>query len=135
MALSERSQGRVVLVMFRNDRATCDLPEVELFKMQQEYKGIDFYQVDTAKAPDIRDKYADSGNKPFFRFYRNGEKFDQVDYNSNFNSNKALLKTLCARHDSDQFNRVKYTLARASFKAESKALKLLNPEPVQLLLD
>ena len=53
---------------------------------------MDFYQVDTAKAPDIRDQHADGGNKPYFKFYKNGDMFYQIVYKSNFNDNIAVLK-------------------------------------------
>ena len=106
--------------MYRNDRDTCIKPEEEMLKKQNEFKGMDFYQVDTAKAPDIRDQYADGGNKPYFKFYRNGTKIDQIDYKSNFNDNMYSLKTKCETHDSKEFACEKYTLARASFKGLKK---------------
>ena len=94
---------------------------------------MDFYQVDTAKALDIRDQHADGGNKPYFKFYKNGAKIDQIDYKSNFNDNMYSLKTKCETHDSKAFAREKYTLARASFKGLKKPYKRTDGKPVVLI--
>ena len=72
MALNERAQEKVVCVMYRNDRETCNEPERSMERLQEEFQGVDFYQVDTAKAPDIRERYADGGNKPYWKFYKKG---------------------------------------------------------------
>ena len=73
--------------MYRNDRETCDAPERKMEKLQKGYPGIDFYQVDTARAPDIRDKHADGGNKPYWKFYKAGKICDYLGYDAQFEKN------------------------------------------------
>ena len=48
--------------------------------MKLRFKNVRFYRVDTTKAKDIRDKYADSGGKPYFKFYKRGDYLDEVAY-------------------------------------------------------
>ena len=94
---------------------------------------MDFYQVDTAKAPDIRDQHADGGNKPYFKFYKNGDLVSQIDYRSNFYENISILKTKCETHNSKSIAREQHTLARVSFKGLKKPIKRIYAVPVELL--
>ena len=66
-----------VVVMFHND---CPEQEEEFDILQSEFESLEFLKVNTIQAPQIRNKYADGNSKPYFKFYRNGEKTDEVPY-------------------------------------------------------
>ena len=64
-------------VCYHNDHATQDKA---WNYMKLRFKNVRFYRVDTTKAKDVRDKYADSGGKPYFKFYKRGDYLDEVAY-------------------------------------------------------
>ena len=59
--------------------------------MKPQYKNLRLYKVNTLEAKDIRDKYADSGGKPYFKFYKNGGYLEQVPY-SDWGKQEAELR-------------------------------------------
>ena len=67
--------------------------------MKNEYTNVCLYKVNTMNAYDIRDKYADGGSKPYFKFYRNNVLLDEVKYSSNWNSSEPIVKASLARHN------------------------------------
>ena len=66
--------------------------------MKPRYKNLRFYRVDTTKAKDIRDKYADSGGKPYFKFYKRGEYIDEVPY-MDWSKQEPELKKFLSNHN------------------------------------
>ena len=74
--------GQMVLaVMYHNG---CSTQERGWDEMKPFYPNVRMYKVNTLNSYDIRDRYADGGSKPYFKFYRQGEKFDEVKYESNW---------------------------------------------------
>ena len=67
--------------------------------MKPRYKNLRFYRVDTTIAKDIRDKYADGGSKPYFKFYRNGAYLDEVKYESSWSNQEPKVKDSLGRHN------------------------------------
>ena len=43
-------------------------------------------KVNTFHATDIKNKYADNGKKPQFKFYKDGEMFDEIPYEPDWDS-------------------------------------------------
>ena len=58
----------------------CPTAERSWDRMEPQYPGVLFYKVNTIKSEDIRDKYADGSNKPYFKFYMKGEVVNEVKY-------------------------------------------------------
>ena len=52
--------------------------------MKAYFPNVHLYKVNTMKAEDIKNKYADGNSKPYFKFYKNGELQDEVKYNSSW---------------------------------------------------
>ena len=75
------ASGKIVGICYHNgnkaaedawDRAKAYFPNVHLYK------------VNTMNAEDIKNKYADGGSKPYFKFYKNSELQDEVKYMSSW---------------------------------------------------
>ena len=62
----------------------CPQPEKDFDGMKSSYPNVHLYKVNTLNSDDIKNKYADGGSKPYFKFYRNGSKIDEVAYKSNW---------------------------------------------------
>lgn len=50
------------------------------------------YKVNTLRASDIKDKYADGGSKPYFKFYKNGSLDDEVKYEREWSSHEPKVR-------------------------------------------
>ena len=50
------------------------------------------FKVNTLNSYDIRDRYADGAAKPYFKFYKQGEKFDEVLYQSGWDGQREKLR-------------------------------------------
>ena len=68
---------KVVAMMYHN---ACPAAEAGFDKMKSEYNNVCFYMVNTLNSEDIKNKYADGGSKPYFKFYKNGVFIDEVKY-------------------------------------------------------
>ena len=73
----EKAGEQIVAICFHNGRPTA---EAAWDLMKTQYLNLNFYKVNTMEANDIRDKYADGGSKPYFKFYRTGQFIDEVKY-------------------------------------------------------
>ena len=62
----------------------CPGPEKDFDGMKSSYPNVHLYKVNTLNSDDIKNKYADGASKPYFKFYRNGSKIDEVAYKSNW---------------------------------------------------
>ena len=62
------TQGNIMAVMFHNGNPN---QEKEFDGMKSQYPNVHMYKVNTLNSYDIRDKYADGGAKPYFKFYKN----------------------------------------------------------------
>ena len=62
------ADGKVLCIMYYNDK--CQAAEVAFNRIKLEYPSVVFYKVETVKAPDIKNKYADGASKPYFKFYK-----------------------------------------------------------------
>ena len=69
-----------MLVMYYNNANSCEPPQRWLDEIKKTYPNVRIFKVQTQNVPDIRDRYADGGSKPFFKFYKQGEKIDDVAY-------------------------------------------------------
>ena len=47
----------------------------------------------------IKNKYADGSNKPYFKFYKNGELLDEVKYMSEWTQHEPLVREALDRHN------------------------------------
>ena len=56
------------------------MPEINFEAMQKEFPHVQFCKVNTVRSPDIRDKYADSSGKPYYKFYRGVSQIDDVSF-------------------------------------------------------
>ena len=50
-------------------------------------------------AADIKNKYADGSNKPYFKFYKKGEFQDEVAYKSEWTQHEPLVREALDRHN------------------------------------
>ena len=69
--------NNTMVVCFHNG---CRTAEDGFDNMKSDYTNLHLYKVNTLNSYDIRDRYADGGSKPYFKFYRNGNKIDEVKY-------------------------------------------------------
>ena len=63
---SEAAGDKVLAICYHNGCATA---EAGWDAMKADYTNVHMYKVNTLSAPDIRDKYACGGSKPYFKFY------------------------------------------------------------------
>ena len=76
----------------------CPTEEKDWDNMENSYRNVCFYKVNTLNSDDIKNKYADGSSKPYFKFYRNGNLQDEVKYGS-WGSNKGRVEDALARHN------------------------------------
>ena len=69
--------SKIMGVCFHNG---CPTAEDGWDNMKPEYTNVHMYKVNTLNSYDIRDKYADGGSKPYFKFYKNGNLVNEVKY-------------------------------------------------------
>ena len=60
---------KVLCVCYHNG---CPTPEKAFDGMKSEYPNVHMYKVNTLNSDDIKNKYADGGAKPYFKFYKKG---------------------------------------------------------------
>ena len=57
------------------------------------------YKVNTLKADDIKNKYADGASKPYFKFYKNGSLDDEVKYERDWSSHEPKVRAALLKHN------------------------------------
>ena len=67
--------------------------------MKSQYPSVHMYKVNTLNSDDIKNKYADGGSKPYFKFYRNGNLQDEVKYKKPWSSNESFVRDSLSRHN------------------------------------
>lgn len=65
----ERAEEKVVAVMFHNGNVT---QEIAFDMYPGMYRNVNFYKVNTVDAHEIKNLFACTGAKPYFKFYKNG---------------------------------------------------------------
>ena len=55
--------------------------------------------MNTRKAGDIRDKYADGDSKPYFKFYKNGAFYDEIKYMSEWSTHETKIRAALQKHN------------------------------------
>ena len=93
---SSAAGSKVMAICFHNG---CPAAEKAWDRMKATFREVHLYKVNTLDARDIRDKYADGGSKPYFKFYRNGALLDEVKYESNWSSHEPKVKAAMTRHN------------------------------------
>ena len=93
---SSAAGSKVMAVCFHNGNPTA---EKAWDKMKATYRDVHLYKVNTIQAKDIRDKYADGGSKPYFKFYSGGNLLDEVKYESNWSSHEPKVRAAMSRHN------------------------------------
>ena len=63
------TNGAIMAVCYHNG---CPTEEAAWDGMKSEYTKVHMYKVNTLNADDIKNKYADGGSKPYWKFYKNG---------------------------------------------------------------
>ena len=66
--------------------------------MKSSYPNVHLYKVNTLNSDDIKNKYADGASKPYFKFYKNGSKIDEVAYKGNWGHKQDVMNAL-SRHN------------------------------------
>ena len=90
------AQGKVVAILYHNG---CPSAESAFDQMKMEYNNVCLYKVNTLNAEDIKNKYADGGSKPYFKFYRNSTMVEEVKYQSNWNNHEPVVRAALAKHN------------------------------------
>jgi uncharacterized protein YkuJ len=93
---SSAAGSKVLAICYHND---CPTAEKAWDKMKATYRDVHLYKVNTINSRDIKDKYADGGSKPYFKFYRNGDLLDEVKYESNWSTHEPKVKAAMAKHN------------------------------------
>ena len=70
----------------------CRAAEDAWDTMKSQYPKVHMYKVNTLRASDIKDKYADGGSKPYFKFYKNGSLDDEVKYEREWSSHEPKVR-------------------------------------------
>ena len=66
--------------------------------MKRLFPNVHLYKVNTLNSDDLKNKYADGGAKPYFKFFQRGNKIDEVPYLSPWSSNEQKVRDALARH-------------------------------------
>ena len=85
------SGAKVMCVCYHN---VIPLTEKDFDGMKSSYSNVCLFKVNTLNSDDIRNKYADEGNKPYFKFYKYGSKIDEVAYKSNWAHKPDIINAL-----------------------------------------
>ena len=83
--------NKPMLVCFHN---SCPAPEKALDSMKASYPEVHIYKVNTLHAEDIKGKYADASEKPYFKVYKNGIFDSEVKYMPDWRSAEANLRNV-----------------------------------------
>ena len=92
----KEAANKVVVVCYHNG---CPAAELAFDQLKLQYQNICLYKVNTLNSHDIRDKYADGGSKPYFKFYINNALIDEVKYQTNWSENEPVLIQCLRRHN------------------------------------
>ena len=90
------AQGKIMGVCFHNNNGSVP---GGFEAMKSIYPNVHLYKVNTINSQDIRVKYADSGSKPYFKFYRSFIFQDMVKYDSNWKNQEPKIKEALSRHN------------------------------------
>ena len=85
------SGSKVMCVCYHNGNPE---PEKDFDGMKSSYSNVCLFKVNTLNSDDIRNKYADGGPKPYFKFYKYGSKIDEVAYKSNWAHKPDIINAL-----------------------------------------
>ena len=97
---SESANDKIMAVCFHNGCATA---EAGWDSMKAEYPNVRMYKVNTLSAPDVRDKYADGGSKPYFKFYnKEKEMIEHVKYKTPWTSQEPELRQAMHVHNGNK---------------------------------
>ena len=88
--------GKIMGVCFHNG---CPTAEAGWDTMKSEYTNVHMYKVNTLNSYDIRDKYADGGSKPYFKFYKNGNLVNEVKYQSSWSAQEPNVRVTISGHN------------------------------------
>lgn len=89
------SGPKVMCVCFHNGSPT---PERAFDSMKAVYPNVHLYKVNTLNSEDIKNKYADGGAKPYFKFYERGTKIDELPYTASWSVYEPIVRDALARH-------------------------------------
>jgi hypothetical protein len=81
--------------MYHNGNPT---QEGDFDGLKQEFTDVHMYKVNTLNADDIKNKYADGSSKPYFKFYKAGNKIAEVKW-AKWSQQEPELKGALAIHD------------------------------------
>ena len=90
------THGKIMAVCYHNG---CPAAESGYDAMKSQYPNVHLYKVNTLNSGDIRDKYADGGSKPYFKFYKSFAFQDQVRYDGNWKNQEPKVKEALSRHN------------------------------------
>ena len=88
--------SKILAVCYHNG---CRTAEDAWDRMKKEYRNVFMYKVNTLKADDIKNLYADGSSKPYFKFYKNGAFQDEVKYKSDWSEHEPRVREAMSRHN------------------------------------
>jgi hypothetical protein len=88
---------RIMAVMYYNDK--CKEAEEGYAELEWMYSKLVLCKCQTQNVGDVRDKYADGGSKPYFYFYKDGEKIDTVAYAKKWANQSYSVKEALKKHN------------------------------------
>ena len=77
----------------------CPTEETAWEGMKPEYENVHMFIVDVLNAADIRDKYADGNQNPYWKFYSNGGMVEEVKYKKPWSDQEPILRSVMAKHN------------------------------------
>ena len=83
-------------VCYHNGNPTA---EAAWDKMKKDFANVRMYKVNTLNADDIKNSYADGSSKPYFKFYKNGSKIDEVKYDGSWSKQEPNVRIACSSHN------------------------------------
>ena len=97
---SEFAGDKIFAVCFHNG---CKTAEDGWDSMKSEYPNVHMYKVNTLNAGDIKDKYADGGSKPYFKFYNKQlELIQEVKYKTPWTSQEPEVRAAMHVHNGNK---------------------------------
>ena len=82
--------------MYHNGNITV---EIDFDILPIEFRNMKFYKVNTVFSEEIKNLFADPGQKPYFKFYKHGQFVDHVNYNKNWVYQENELRRACSIHN------------------------------------
>ena len=97
---SEAAGDKVLAICYHNGCATA---EAGWDAMKAEYINVHMYKVNTLSAPEIRDKYACGGSKPYFKFYnKDKEMIQEVKYKTPWTAQEPEVRQAMHTHNGNK---------------------------------